>query len=425
MADSPDRIALPIRVHDFLLNCAGRIDDDALIDARELLAMAELDRAMELITATLVAGRIALNTDERDELLELVQAVRSSAVLVDRIYVDDGAPLPRHRFTTGAMDDPSPETGVIEAVARVVDVLPDIRSLSCVWRITPAGSPAGPIPQRLVLIETGPDGFAPSTAYRVEQALRRAGIRAAVEVVQAGVELSDYHGDALAVARRISLRSGRTHEPQDNDSSLFADPPSPRPVTTTRRRSTAAGAHADKRPSADHSSVRWQPRVAVPDEPTVEPEPEPAFPTQSAFEDSGRPIHPVDEPEQLPVVAEPEAALTAAPPGADPDGDLSNRERELLRQLHEELAKREAEPQPDVPQPPPPPPPVGWHADRSGHRPPVPPPPGTAEFNPVDFRQPEFNPNEFGGPAWHQSGPIDQAEQTAVNGIPPYGSTSS
>ncbi|HEX5402794.1 MAG TPA: hypothetical protein VFX16_10910 [Pseudonocardiaceae bacterium] len=454
MADSPDRIALPIRVHDFLLTCAGRIDDDALTDARELLAMAELDRAVELVTASIVAGRIRLNADERDELLDLVDAVRSSPALVDRVVVDDSAPLPRHRFTTGAMDDPSPETGVLEAAGRVIEVLPDIRSLSCVWRTTPAGSPAGPIPQRLVLVETGPEGFAPSTAYRVEQSLRRAGIRAAVEVVQAGVELSDYHGDALAVARRLSLRGMRSHETHDNgDSGTYADPPSPRPVTTTRRRA-AAGAHAEKRTVPDHSAARWQPRIAA-DEPSAadaEPEPAPAEAVAVApdravppFEDGIRPIHPeaqveeaalaepvvhdvpvhepvshesmVHEPvphEPMPVEPEPTLSAQAQVAAGDPaaEADLSNRERELLRQLHEELAKREqSEPEP-----------TGWQ-ERSGHRRPVNPP--GAEFNPADFRQPEFNPNEFGGPAWHQSTPMldaGAADQTAVNGIPPYGS---
>lgn len=463
MADSSDRIALPIRVHDFLLACAGRIDDDALTDARELLAMAELDRAVELLTASLVAGRIRLSADERDELLQLVDAVRSSPALVDRVLVDDGALPPRHRFTTGAMDDPAPETGVLDAIGRVIEVLPDIRSLSCVWRITPAGSPAGPVPQRLVVVETGPDGFAPSTAYRVEQALRRAGIRAVVEVVQAGTELSDYHGDAIAMGRRLSLRTpARSHEPTDTDTnSLFADPPSPRPVTTTRRRASA-GAHAEKRSGGDHSQARWQPRIASTEEPpAVDPEPEPlpqrdrgrrddVVLTQPEpqfngvpFEDGVRPIHP--EPVRVePAVAEPppvegmpahvdpaplsvehEAVPNAmAAPGAlagtDPaaDADLSNRERELLRQLHEELAKREqAEPAPHE-QP--------WQQDNrqgSGYRPPVNPP--GAEFNPADFRQPDFNPSEFGGPAWHHQmdSAAGAADQTAVNGIPPYGST--
>lgn len=456
MADSPDRIALPIRVHDFLLACAGRIDDDALTDARELLAMAELDRAVELITASLVAGRIRLSADERDELLDLVDAVRSSPALVDRVLVDDNAPLPRHRFTTGGMEDPAPETGVLEAVGRVVEVLPDIRSLSCVWRTTPAGAPAGPVPQRLVIVETGPDGFAPSTAYRVEQALRRAGIRAAVEVVQAGSELSDYHGDAIAMGRRLSLR-GMTRpnpEPVDTaDSSLFADPPSPRPVTTTRRRAST-GAHAEKRSGGDHSQARWQPRIPKDEQPKAAPDPDPAPQREkpapepqfdsTPFADGIRPIHPEPQPLPEPVLPEPvlpeppradiappapepppavpdqEPALApAALAGTDPaaDADLSNRERELLRQLHEELAKREqSEPQQEQ-----------WQQDNrqaSGYRAPVNPP--GAEFNPADFRQPEFNPNEFGGPGWHHQAMADQsADQTAVNGIPPYGSTNS
>ena len=440
MADSPDRIALPIRVHDFLLACAGRIDDDALTDARELLAMAELDRAVELVTASLVAGRIRLTADERDELLDLVNAVRCPPALVDRVVVDNKAPLPRHRFTTGAMDDPSPETGVLDATARVLDVLPDIRSLSCVWRTTPAGAPAGPVPQRLVLVEMGPDGFAPSTAYRLEHALRRAGIRAAVEVVQAGADLSDYHGDALAMGRRLSLRTTRSHESHDGgDPSMFADSPSPRPVTTTRRRS-AAGAHAEKRPVTDHSAARWQPRIAAPeDQPAADAEPDPVGPRDTTitevaepapfdqgpvFDEDLRPepprVDPVPEPmpaepvgttgpEQAPTATAAPAPLTGGDAAAE--ADLSNRERELLRQLHEELAKREqAEPAPD---------PGAWRKDTSAGRQPNPP---GAEFNPAGFGQPEYNPNEFGGPAWHQS-PAGSADQTAVNGIPPYGST--
>src|SRR6202000_3285987 len=95
--------------------------------------------------------------------------------------------------------------------------------------------------------------------------------------------------------------------------------------------------------------------------------------------------------------------------GTDPaaDADLSNRERELLRQLHEELAKREqSEPPPEQ---------AGWQQERQ------PEPPGTA-FDPNNYRPPEFNPNEFGGPAWRQAPGLDSvsSDQTAVNGIPPY-----
>ena len=210
MADSPDRIALPIRVHDFLLTCAGRIDDDALTDARELLADGRAGPGRR--TGHGQPGRRPHrdHVDERDTLLDLVDAVRSSPALVDRIVVDDGVPLPRHRFTTGAMDDPSPEDRRAEAVGHVVEVLPDIRSVSCVWRTTPAGSTCrARCRSGWCWWRPARTGFAPSTAYRVEQALRRAGIRAAVEVVQGGDELTDYHGGALAVARRISYACAR------------------------------------------------------------------------------------------------------------------------------------------------------------------------------------------------------------------------
>jgi len=383
---------LPIRVHDFLLACAGRIDDDALTDARELLAVAELDRAVDLLTASLVAGRIPMSADERDELRDLVEAVRSAPALIDRIIVNDSVPRPRHRFTTGVMDDPAPDSGVLEAVGRVVEVLPDIRAMSCVWRATPAGAPAGPVPQRMVLVEVGPDGFPPSTSYRVEMALRRAGIRASVEVLQAGTDVTDYHANALSVARRVSLRqlAGHGHEADgEPGGSSFAESPTPRSVTSTRRR-YSTGAHAEKRSTVDASTGRWQPRIAS-DEPSADQEGDSA---------AVRPIHPEPAPEQPPapiaVASAPASTSASAEMAPDPaaDADLSTRERELLRQLHEELAKREGEEPVDEP--------VGhaagdnWQMDRSG----------------------QFSPSDFGGPAWHGNA----TDQTAVNGIPPYGS---
>lgn len=484
MADTSDRVALPVRVHEFLLACAGRIDDDALTDARELLAVAELDRAIELLTASLVAGRIAVTADEREELRELVDAVRSAPALVDRIIVDETAYTPRHRFTAGTGNDPAPDAGVADAIGRVVEVLPDIRAVSCVWRTTPAGAPAGPVPQRLVLVETGPNGFAPSTAYRVEQALRRAGIRASVEVIESGTEVPNYHADALTTARRVSLRTTGTRAAdvpkavggqQAPGGSMFDDPPAPRPVTTTRRR--AAGAHAEKRQTADTASGRWQRRVGVtepgdqqaPSEPPTAPR-QPAAPVGRAstsstalppvppppgFDQSGPrqrqdpamssampPVVPPAPPSPVPPpppsspgpsssvqseppvakaepaapprpsrpepqaeVSEPVDSTPARPAEDDPDSDLSNRERELLRQLHEELAKREVSDEPaDRPSSPPSPPapqerpsPGTWQVDRSG---------GT--------RHGAYAP---GGSAWQHA-----SEQTAVNGIPPYGS---
>ena len=55
-------------MHDLLLGLAGRLDDDALADARELLASAEVDRTLEYLVGCLVAGRIAVTSAQRAEL---------------------------------------------------------------------------------------------------------------------------------------------------------------------------------------------------------------------------------------------------------------------------------------------------------------------------------------------------------------------
>ncbi|HEX3783383.1 MAG TPA: hypothetical protein VHX38_27270 [Pseudonocardiaceae bacterium] len=442
MADVSDRVALPIQVHEFLLTCAGRIDDDALTDTRELLAVAELDRAVELLAGSLVAGRIPITSDEREVLARLVGAVRSAASLLDRIVVDDSARLPRHRFTVGAESDPNPDDGIAEAVGHVVEVLPDIRSVSCVWRTTPAGATSGPVPQRMVLVETGPDGFAPSTAYRVEQALRRSGISATVEVVASGGELTDYHRGALTAARRVTLRQGSpAPRPAEPVEPLFAESPAPRPVTSTRRRAAAAPV-VDKRLPSETASGRWQQRIAaakseetpVADSPvgsspsmSVEPPPLPSpAPTASSSETSRPGMTPVSvsstevtaatsrNPHQAgtpssvsstelsdhrPAIAEEATTAATVKPPAN-DAELSQREQELLRQLHEELAKREA-PEvagvaelPGVAERP------AWQVDRSGQR--------HGAFPAVDY----------GAGSW-QAG----QDQTAVNGLPPYGGT--
>ena len=453
MADVSDRVALPIQVHEFLLTCAGRIDDDALTDTRELLAVAELDRAVELLAGSLVAGRIAITSSERDTLARLIGAVRSSESLLERIVVDDGARLPRHRFTVGGDTDANPEDGVADAVGHVVEVLPDIRSVSCVWRTTPAGATSGPVPQRMVLVETGPDGFAPSTAYRVEQALRRAGINAAVEVVQGGTDLTDYHRGALTAARRISLRqaSAPPRVPESVEP-LFSESPSPRPVTTTRRRGASAPpSNSDKRLPGESASGRWQQRIAAaktedapiadaapgvspsmsaeapnalaaptPTTSTPNPTAETSRPAMTPVPESGattaRTAHaaPVPPPmpspsmssasstelsDHRPAIADEETtAATAKPPASD--AELSQREQELLRQLHEELAKREAPTQapgssvaelPGTAERP------AWQVDRSGQR--------HSTFPTVDY----------GAGSWQPG------QDQAVNGHPPYG----
>lgn len=86
-----------------------------------------------------------------------------------------------------------------------MSVLPDVRSVRCVWRSSPTGSTPGPLPQRVVLVDIGPQGFAPATAYRVDSVLRKAGVRAAVEVLTTGAQLGDYHASAMTSSRAVPV----------------------------------------------------------------------------------------------------------------------------------------------------------------------------------------------------------------------------
>jgi hypothetical protein len=196
-------VALPIRIHDLLLGLAGRLDDDALADARQMLASAELDRSLEFVAGCLVAGRVVLTKNQQRELESLFSDTYLDPAVIDRLVVRDPAPSVRHRFAVGAVEGREPDRGVADAVRPVLDVLPDVRLVWCVWRLTPAGPVSGPVPHRVVLVGVGPGGFAPATAYRVETALRRAGMRASVEVLVDGNQPTEYHQEAMRCARQV------------------------------------------------------------------------------------------------------------------------------------------------------------------------------------------------------------------------------
>jgi hypothetical protein len=196
-------LALPVRIHDLLLTMAGRLDDDALADARQMLASAELDRSLEFLAGCLAAGRVVLTHEQHAELASLFSDTYLDPSVIDRIMVTDRLNIGRHRFAFGTVDGRDPERGVADAVRSVLHVLPDVRSMWCVWRLTPAGPASGPVPHLLVLVGIGPGGFSPATTYRVEDALRRAGIRASVEVLMDGVEPGEYHKEAMRNARQI------------------------------------------------------------------------------------------------------------------------------------------------------------------------------------------------------------------------------
>ena len=315
MTQVADRVALPIRVHDTLLALAGRLDDDAVTEARALLASAELDRAVELVAGCLVAGAIPVSAKERTALVDLVAAANCDTAMLDGLAVGGGSV--RHRFTDGRAAQQPAADGVADALVPVLDVLPDIASVWAVWRTTPAGSSPGPVPQRVVLVELGATGVAPATAYRMQHALQRAGIHATVEVLRDGVPRESYHADAMLHATKLDL-PGESYQPDDVPS--WQSDPAPIP-------------------EADSG----EPFSYLPDpEPVAEPDPAP-LPAPA----------PAEQPYQPPAwqqAAEPPAppakpAIRAVPNNpAQDESALNDQERDLLRQLHEELAKREQGP---------------------------------------------------------------------------------
>jgi hypothetical protein len=292
---------LPDRLHDILLRMAGRVDDDALTSARELVAIAESDRAVELLVGCLIAGGVPVTPAENGQLRALLDQSRSEPALADRLKVRDTWYAPPHRFSY----EPDAGAGVGAALAPVVDFLIGVRSVAAVWRVTPAGATPGAVPQRVVLVEIGPDGFAPATAYRIAQALEAAGIRAVVEVLKSGADRGDYHKLAAQDAKPINLSGQHAAATAPSGGGRRAKGASVVPIKPV--------AHAEAKPEVVAQ--------AAPVEPVAEEKPAPQPPV----------LEPSADPSAL--------GLVDYKPIAE--DKLSDVERDLLRQLHEELAQRE------------------------------------------------------------------------------------
>jgi len=294
MTQAVNRVAIAIRMHDVLIGLAGRVDDDALTDSRELLAATELDRSLELLVGTLLAGRIPMTAGERDELVAIAGDSSLPLVGLDRLAVSEARVAEvagRHRFAGGT----DAAAGIADAVRPILPALPDVRSVRAVWRITPAGSVPCAVPARVVIVEVGPGGYPPATAYRVAHALRRVGVHAAVEVLRDGMTRTRYHETALRLATEVPLDpSARNAE---------------RPVRTS------ADVAADARDVAPFQPV-VVPALPALSLPAVDKDP-PTEPTMVG-------LRPVD----------------GDLPGSSED-ELSEQELALLRQLQDELARRE------------------------------------------------------------------------------------
>lgn len=306
-----DRLALPLRMHNLLLALAGRLDDSGLSETRELAARARLDEAAELTAGILIAGRLPVRESEQRELALLLELSRSDATLADHLTVsaDASAWEVEHRFS----GDGEPDRGVSAALSRVLRVLPDLRSVHAVWRNTPAGAVGGVLPQRVVLVEVGPNGSPPATAHRVDTALRRAGIRASVEVLGASEVHSGYHQAARSAAVLVwqsgadggKALQARTEAPvewqepteptalQQPEPTEPAEPaasPEPEPRYETSTHYEPASAHYARAANAEPTTTEANPESEPAAEPEVAAEPEftpayefdaPAYPTES------------------------------------------------------------------------------------------------------------------------------------------------
>jgi hypothetical protein len=339
-----DGFSVPLRLHNLLLALAGRIDDSALTEARELIARAHIDEAVELTTGTLIAGRIPVSSAEQRELALVLEMSRSDATLANDLLVDEAEPVSNHRFS----GENSPEFGIAEALDRTLQVLPDVRSVHAVWRNTPAGSVPGALPQRVVLVELGPEGNPPAVAFRVDTALRRAGIHSVVEVSGPGVAHSEYHQAASAAASPAWVTGSTT----SSSSSYRSEPPKPKaPV------SSESVAESGSRHSMRSATTTAPAEPVAPVVPIVSPPPPPEPPRKARSETRAErtaDLTPAEVAQLRQALAEdPEKGREIAAgkpsmhevvelPALDlDDPSLSERDRALLRELHAELAERE------------------------------------------------------------------------------------
>jgi hypothetical protein len=341
---SVDDAAAP-SVHDLLLALAGRLDDDLLAWARELLAVGEHDQAVELATAALAAEQVVLPPPLRSALVAAARAAHTD-LDVERALPpaapEHGTP---HRFDAAA----APGDAVITAVRAV----PGRRLAGCTvhltWRRTPAGAAPGPLPRAVVLVEADPERSPEVLAYLLATELDRAGAPASVEVFTAGARLPAYHEAALRDAREMA--GGEA-----------GDPPPARHGTEGAQpgRSTTSGPEHGE-PSAGRRSGGRRRRA----EPAVDQAPEAA------------PVPP--EPAPRPSVADP----------------LSGPLREPLLAPLLDPTEPAAEPEPG---------PVGRQLPPAGPHPPeaepvasegVEEPPGQAGFVPTDVPEPREVPEEW------------------------------
>jgi hypothetical protein len=206
--------------HELFLRLAGRVDDDLLADARELVAVGEDGHALELVTAALAADGTPLPPAVRAELVTAAAAARID--LDAEAGLAPAAPdTTAHRFSATAEAD----VPVVAAVRELPNRLRDGVRLRLAWRQTPAGPAPTPLPQPVLLVETAADGRPGEVlAYQVGAAMARSGVHVAVEVLTSGRPLTSYHAAALRDSTPLSSDAPpRAASPPEKVESVVAE----------------------------------------------------------------------------------------------------------------------------------------------------------------------------------------------------------
>ena len=229
-------------IHELLLRLAGRLDDDLLADARELVAVGEDGHALELVTAALAADATPLPPPVRAELVNAAAAARID-LDADTALAPAAPDTTAHRFSATADAD----VPVVGAVRELPNRLREGVRLRLTWRQTPAGPVPTPLPQPVLLVETAADGRPGEVlAYQVGAALVRSGVHVAVEVLTSGRPLTSYHAAALRDSTPLSGDAPlRPASPPEKVQSVVAEVV--QQVTESHRNAPAEDPH-DERP---------------------------------------------------------------------------------------------------------------------------------------------------------------------------------
>jgi hypothetical protein len=236
--------------HDLLLAMAGRVDDDLLAWTRELVAVGEDAHAVEMLTATLTADRVALPAAVRRQLVELAGAARIELDADAELAPADPNDATEHRFAA--------EESLAGVVANTLAAMPSRQLQDCrvllTHRRTAAGSAPGPLPHPVLIVEVEPGTRRPDMlSYQLTVALERSGVPASVEVLTVGSALPAYHAEALRSARRLRLDRGAAAGAPARDNRAEAtvtvqalpsrrrpDPAPPKPLPEVRTRQAGA-----------------------------------------------------------------------------------------------------------------------------------------------------------------------------------------